>query len=303
MNAVLTLIANPAAPCLTDALAEGARSALKALGGDVAPPVWLAPGVACDLPFDGLAPEQAEAAVRPIVDGQPVDTVAQLSAARRKRLLVADMESTIIEQEMLDELGDYVGKKDHIAAITARAMNGEIDFKGALRERVALLKGLPEATLDTVWSRATLMPGARALVATMRANGAYCVLVSGGFTCFTGRVREWVGFHEDQGNGLEIADSALTGRPTEPILDRDSKLEALLRYAGAQRVPMPETMTVGDGANDLPMLLAAGLGVAYHAKPAVAAQARARIDHGDLTALLYIQGYRAADIVAEHAPA
>ncbi|MCW2245033.1 phosphoserine phosphatase [Azospirillum fermentarium] len=299
MNAVLTLIANPAAPCLTDTMAEGARAALKALGGDVAPPGWLAPGVAVDIAFDGLAPEQAEAAVRPIVEGQPVDVVAQPMAGRRKRLLVADMESTIIEQEMLDELGDYVGKKEHIAAITARAMNGEIDFKGALRERVALLKGLSAATLDEVWGRATLMPGAKALVATMRASGAYCVLVSGGFTCFTGRVRDWVGFHEDHGNGLEIDGGVLTGRPTEPILDRDSKLEALLRYAGAQRVPVPETMTVGDGANDLPMLLAAGVGVAFHAKPSVAAQARARIDHGDLTALLYIQGYRAADIVAD----
>ncbi|MGQ9368464.1 phosphoserine phosphatase SerB [Azospirillum sp. A39] len=296
MNAVLTLIAAPASP-LDDDVAHAARAALEGLGAEVARPDWLAPAAACDLAFSGLAPEQADAAVRRALGATPVDVVAQGLENRRKRLLVADMESTIIRQEMLDELGDFVGMKERIAAITARAMNGEVDFKGALRERVALLKGLPVGVLDEVWRRAELMPGAKALVATMRANGAYCVLVSGGFRCFTGRVRSWVGFDEDQGNDLEVADGALTGRPTEPILDRDSKLQALVGYAAARHVPMAGTLAVGDGANDLPMLLAAGLGVAYHAKPSVAAEARARVDHGDLTALLYAQGYRSADIV------
>jgi phosphoserine phosphatase len=208
------------------------------------------------------------------------------------------MESTIIRQEMLDELADMVGIKDRVADITWRAMNGEIDFKDALRERVALLAGLPAAMLEAAQARVTLMPGARALVATMRAQGARCVLVSGGFKVFTARVRDEVGFDADQANDLEIADGKLTGRPVEPILDKDAKLAALMRIAGENRIPLRETLAVGDGANDLPMLQAAGLGVAYHAKPAVAAGARARIDHGDLTALLYAQGYRAEDIVA-----
>ncbi|SMH58064.1 phosphoserine phosphatase SerB [Azospirillum agricola] len=292
MNAVATLIA-PRFVALDESVVMPARAALLALGADAGQPDWLAPGTACDLPFGNLAPEQAEAAIRRTLPlSLPFDVIAQPAATRRKRLLVADMESTIIEQELLDELGDCVGLKDHIAAITARAMNGEIDFKDAVRERVALLKGLEESVIDTVWKRATLMPGAAQLVATMRANGAVCALVSGGFRCFTSRVRAWIGFDDDQGNGLEIADGVLTGRVIEPILDKDSKLEALLAYAGEHRVPVAETMAVGDGANDLPMLLAAGLGIAYHAKPAVAAEARARVDHGDLTALLFAQGYR-----------
>ncbi len=301
MQAVITLIANPATsttltPTLTEDAVLAVRSAMQGLGSEVAKPDWLAPGTACDLAFEGLAPEQAEAAARLALAGLPVDIIAQPHAHRRKRLLIADMESTIIQQEMLDELGDYVGLKEHIAGITARAMNGEIDFKGAVRERVALLKGLPERVLDEVWTRATLMPGAQELIATMRANGAFCVLVSGGFRCFTGRVRDLVGFDEDRGNALEVIHGTLSGLVQEPILDKHAKLDSLVEFAGARHVPMSETMSVGDGANDLPMLQAAGLGVAYHAKPSVAAEARARVDHGDLTALLYAQGYRASEI-------
>ena len=296
MSAVVTLIAATSF-VLEEQTAQTARAALGSLGADSVTLDWLAPGRACDIALGGLAPEQAEAAVRRALGELPVDVIAQAPANRKKRLLVADMESTIIQQEMLDELGDYVGLKQHIADITARAMNGEIDFKGAVRERVALLKGLKESVIDEVWQRATLMPGAKALVATMRANGATCVLVSGGFRCFTERVRTWVGFDDDRGNVLEVVDGTMTGAVVEPILDKDSKLEALLAYAGERHVPTSETMAVGDGANDLPMLLAAGLGVAYHAKPTVAAQARARVDHGDLTALLYAQGYRAGDIL------
>ncbi|KAA0583617.1 phosphoserine phosphatase SerB [Azospirillum sp. B21] len=296
MNAVATLIA-PRTATLDESVVQTAKAALVGLGADAGAPDWLAPGTACDLPFGNLAPEQAEAAIRHALNGATLDIVAQPAATRRKRLLVADMESTIIEQEMLDELGDYVGLKDHIAAITARAMNGEIDFKDAVRERVALLKGLKETVIDEVWQRATLMPGAAQLVGTMRANGAVCVLVSGGFRCFTGRVRSWIGFDDDRGNDLEVVDGVMTGAVIEPILDKDSKLQALMAYAGEHRVPMAETMAVGDGANDLPMLLAAGLGVAFHAKAVVAAEARARVDHGDLTALLYAQGYRATEFV------
>jgi phosphoserine phosphatase len=295
MHAVLTLIAT----ALAEDDVQVARVALESLGADCGRPDWLATGRACDLPFDGLAPEQAEAAARRVLAGRPTDMVAQLAAARRKTLLVADMESTIIREEMLDELGDFVGLKDHIAAITARAMNGEIDFKEAVRERVRLLKDLPDTVLDEVWSRASLMPGARSLVTTMRKAGARCVLVSGGFRCFTRRVRDWVGFDDDRGNDLEVTAGRLTGRVIEPILDKDSKLAALISIAGEHRVPIKETLAVGDGANDLPMLLAAGLGVAYHAKPAVAAEAHARIDYGDLTALLYAQGYRTDEIYAD----
>ncbi|PWC81177.1 phosphoserine phosphatase [Azospirillum sp. TSH100] len=296
MNAVATLIA-PRTATLDETAVQTAKAALVGLGADAGAPDWLAPGTACDLPFGNLAPEQAEAAIRHALSGAALDIIAQPAATRRKRLLVADMESTIIEQEMLDELGDYVGLKDHIAAITARAMNGEIDFKEAVRERVALLKGLRETVIDEVWQRATLMPGAAQLIGTMRANGAVCVLVSGGFRCFTGRVRNWIGFDDDRGNELEVEDGVMTGKVIEPILDKDSKLQALMAYAGEHRVPVTETMAVGDGANDLPMLLAAGLGVAFHAKAVVAAEARARIDHGDLTALLYAQGYRATEFV------
>lgn len=295
MHSVLTLIADPTSRALDEETVRLVRKALKELGAEVAHADWLEEGTACDIAFGGLADEQAEAAARHRLGERPLDIVAQPLDRRKKRLLVADMESTIIRQEMLDELAGYVGLKEHVAAITARAMNGEIDFKDALRERVALLKNLPAGILDEVWACAELMPGASALIATMRSHGAVCVLVSGGFKPFTRRVRDWVGFDADQGNDLEIADGRLTGQVIEPILDRDSKLQALLRFAAKNRVPMAEAMAVGDGANDLPMLLAAGLGVAYHAKPTVAAEARTRIDHGDLTALLYIQGYRQAE--------
>lgn len=280
-------------------VAAAVRAGLHALGAETEKPDWLAAGWACDIVFNGLAAEQAEGSARNALGDMAVDVCAQPVVGRRKQLLVADMESTIIEQEMLDELGDYVGKKAEIAAVTARAMNGEIDFAGALLERVALLKGLSAEVLDEVWRRATLMPGARALVATMKAGGADCLLVSGGFRCFTSRVRDWLGFDEDRGNDLEIADGLLTGRPVPPILDKNSKLQSLTEAAAARRLPLSATMTVGDGANDLPMLLAAGLGVAFHAKPSVAAQARARVDHGDLTALLYLQGYRRSEFRGE----
>jgi phosphoserine phosphatase len=289
MTHVLTLIADPAKPSIDRACV---RDVARALGVNADSAVWLAEGVAVDLPFGG---GDASDAIRSALENRPIDAVAQPIAQRRKRLLVADMESTIIENEMLDELAEFLGLRARIAAITARAMNGEIDFAGALRERVGLLKGLPVARLAEAATRIRQMPGARELVATMRANGAYCALVSGGFTFFTAMVRAQLGFDEDRANRLLDDGATLTGLVGEPILGKEAKLESLRGLAAARGVPIEGTMAVGDGANDLPMLQAAGLGVAFRAKPAVAAATRARVDHGDLTALLYLQGYRRAE--------
>jgi phosphoserine phosphatase len=304
MDHVLTLIAPASGPALDEAHLRAAGAALKGLGGTVGAPRWLKRGEASDLPFADLAPDQAEAAVRAALGAAPVDLAAQPAEGRRKRLLVADMDSTIVTGETLDELAEFAGLKERIAAITARAMNGELDFAAALRERVAMLAGLPEETLAQTYARIALTPGAETLVATMRAHGAVCALVSGGFRFFTARVRDRLGFHLDQANELIIEAGRLTGRVAEPILDKDAKLDALRRLAAAHGVPLAATLAVGDGANDLPMLEAAGLGVAFRAKPSVAAAARVRVDHADLRALLWIQGYTEEDLSGEgrHGP-
>jgi phosphoserine phosphatase len=293
MQQVLTLVAPPDAP-LSPAETAAARDALEALGAPTLAADWLAPGLAADIPFDDLDPEQAGAAARGVLSG-PRDVIAQHAAGRRKRLLVADMDSTIVTSETLDELAAFAGLKEKIAAITARAMNGELDFAAALRERVAMLKGLSADALERTWAATQLTPGAQTLVATMRAHGAFCALVSGGFTFFTGRVRALVGFDLDQANVLQLAEGKLAGTVAEPILDRQAKLATLRRLAAERGLSLAEACTVGDGANDLPMLQAAGLGVAFRAKPSVAAAARVRVDHGDLTALLFAQGFRAAE--------
>lgn len=260
-------------------------------------PDWLSEGRALDIPFEG-DPRAVELALAEKKSEWPVDLNVVPVAARRKRLLVADMDSTIIGCECIDELADMAGIKPHVAAITERAMRGELDFENALRARVALLKGLPlEAVARVYAERVRLNPGAKALVRTMRANGAFCLLVSGGFTYFTSRVAEDAGFDHTQGNILIDDGKALTGAVAEPILGREAKLDALERESAARGIAIPETLAVGDGANDLAMIQRAGLGVAYHAKPVVAKAAGAAIDHGDLTALLYLQGYREADFV------
>lgn len=260
---------------------------------------WLAAQEACELAFELVAPSQPEqlAALRQAVAARfaaaPIDVnIVDAGSHRRKRFLIADMDSTIIEQECIDEMADMVGVKPAIAAITERAMRGELDFEAALKERVGMLRGLTQANLARVYDeRVTLMPGARTLSATMRANGAYTALVSGGFTFFTSRVAARAGFEVSHANELEIVDTALTGRVFEPILGREAKLATLQRYALERNLKMADTLAVGDGANDLAMIQAAGLGVAYRAKPIVAAAAQASIRHGDLTALLYLQGY------------
>lgn len=294
MSHVLTLVA-PAGALSALSVAR-VRAALEEIGGAVGPPDWLSPAEAADLPFDGLAVEQADAAARGALGAEPVDAIAQPVEGRRKKLLLADMDSTIVTSETLDELAAQAGLKERIAAITRRAMEGELEFVQALAERVGLLAGLPVSALDRTWAATELTPGAAELVATMRAAGARCVLVSGGFTFFTGRVAERLGFHEHHANTLLTRDGELTGRVGEPVLDRHAKLAALKRISAELGLPLSATVAVGDGANDLDMVRAAGLGVAFRAKPIVAAAARARVDHSDLRALLFAQGFRADEV-------
>jgi phosphoserine phosphatase len=298
MSHVATIIASPARADLTDDAVSAVAAALRDAGAETGVADWLDPGIACDLPLEtGAAPVGAlRAAAAAVAAAGGFDAVVQPAATRRKRLLIADMDATIVTGETLDELADHAGLKDYVAAITQRAMRGELDFRAALRERVGLLKGLPVAALEDTLARIALTPGAATLVATMRAHGAYAVLVSGGFEFFVSRIAAQCGFDAHLANRLEIADGVLTGGVAEPILDKDAKLAALERAAAAQGIALEATMAVGDGANDLPMIQAAGLGVAFHAKPLVRAEAPAVVTHGDLTALLYMQGYRRAEL-------
>ncbi|MGB3865222.1 MAG: phosphoserine phosphatase SerB [Xanthobacteraceae bacterium] len=295
MSLVATLICHPANPALDSTIVEGARAILPSPG----PAHWLFDEVAVDIPFAGADDPAAIAErLRAAREDLPIDIVVQPRASRRKRLFLADMDSTMIGQECIDELADFAGLKAHVAAITERAMRGEIAFEPALRERVALLKGMPVDVIDQVLKeRITLTPGGREVVGTMRANGAYTCLVSGGFTAFTAKVAESIGFQENRANRLLSEDGKLTGTVAEPILGREAKLATLREVREAFDLDNIDTLVVGDGANDLGMIQDAGLGVAYHAKPAVAAAAHARIDHGDLTALLYAQGYARSEFV------
>ncbi|GES45200.1 phosphoserine phosphatase SerB [Rhizobium dioscoreae] len=294
MAFVATLIANPSNPVLVPAIAEQAADAVKASGL-----YWLADGIACDIALrDDTDIEAAEANILAVIGSEPIDLVIQQAETRRKKLLIADMDSTMIGQECIDELAAEVGLKDKVADITARAMNGEIAFEPALRERVALLKGLPLSVVDDVIAkRITLTPGGPELIATMKAKGYYAALVSGGFTVFTSRIGATLGFDENRANVLLEEKGILTGLVEEPILGKQAKVDALNDIAEKLGISTDDAMAVGDGANDLGMLQLAGSGVALHAKPTVSAQARMRIDHGDLTALLYIQGYRKTDFV------
>lgn len=294
---VATLVSAPLRASLTPELLARAAEVLP----DARETIWLNAGIAADIPF--MAAENADCrkladAIRTACQPAPVDIIVQPAAHRRKKLFLADMDSTIIGQECIDELADVVGVKAHVAAITERAMRGEIEFEPALRERVALLKGLDAGVVDQVIAeRITLNPGARILVQTMRANGAQTWLVSGGFTLFTGKIAAMTGFHENRANLLIVEDGKFAGRVQEPILGKQAKRDALMEARKTFTLEAADTMAVGDGANDLAMLDEAGLGFAYHAKPAVAAAADVRIDHGDLTALLYAQGYRKAEFV------
>jgi len=295
MENVLTLIAGTVP--LGHSVVAVARDALVAAGARAGDAVWLAPGRAFDIPFERMPPLEAAAAARDALGGRPFDFVAQPVDGRRKKLLVADMESTIIDNEMIDELAAELGLQDRIADLTARTMRGELDFAESLVERVRVLEGLDMSVLEKIQGNIRVNPGAAELVATMRANGAFCALVSGGFTVYSEYVRELVGFDHDQANQLEIVDGKLTGCVVKPILDRLAKQDCLLRLAKDLAISPGSAVAVGDGANDLAMVLAAGMGVAYHGKPILAETAAMRIDHGDLTAILYAQGYREEEIV------
>lgn len=285
---VVTLLTNPETPVLERVTVESLRNAWG--GGEAR---WLDPGVAAEFDLDEVPENRWE--VWEGLQSLRIDMVVQKAEGRRKRLLIADMDSTMIRQECIDELADEAGVGARVADITARAMNGELDFEGALRERVGLLKGLPEAVIAQVLrDRITLMPGGEALLGTMKANGAYAALVSGGFTAFTSAVAAKLGFDENRANTLHVAEGKLAGTVAEPILGKEAKLQALTEITARLGISPDDAIAVGDGANDLPMLLAAGTGVALHAKPRVQAQCEVRVNHGDLTALLYLQGYARA---------
>jgi phosphoserine phosphatase len=290
---VATLIADPSKEPLSEATVDRAAQALRG----VERRRWLDEGVAADLVFTGDL-KAKRAALEESLSGEPIDVIVQPLAHRRKRLLIADMDSTLIGQECVDVLADFAGVGDRVAAITERAMRGEVAFAPALRERVALLHGLPETVIqDVLKDRITLNRGARTLVQTMRTHGAYVAIVSGGFRQFTRAIRERLGADEDRANVLMIEGGKLAGKVMEPILGQDAKLGALKEIAAAIGITLDDTLAVGDGANDLPMLQAAGLGVAYRAKPKVAAGADARVDHADLSTLLYAQGFARKDFV------
>jgi len=288
---VVTLLTAPSNPSLESALVENLRNAWG--GGDAD---WLAVNEAAEFAVEQIPSNFWD--VWESLQAEGVDLVIQPTEGRRKKMLLADMDSTMIQQECIDELADEAGVGERVKDITARAMNGELDFEGALIERVGLLKGLPVTVIDKVLAdRITLMPGGKALLATMKANGAYAALVSGGFTAFTAKVAAELGFDENRANTLLTHSDELSGDVGRPILGREAKVQALEEITARLGISEDEVIAVGDGANDLGMLTRAGAGVALHAKPSVAAQCNVRINHGDLTALLYVQGYKKAEFV------
>ena len=289
---IATLLCNPATPVLEAQLVESLRNAC---GGGAAR--WLSPGVAAEFDLAALPAHRWD--LWADLQALGIDLCFQPAQGRRKAMLLADMDSTMIQQECIDELADEAGVGAHVAAITARAMNGELEFEAALIERVGLLRGLPESVIQRVLDqRITLMPGGRPLIATMKAHGGHAALVSGGFTAFTARIAATLGFDEHRANTLLAEGGTLTGEVARPILGRQAKVDALQQITARLGITPAEVIAVGDGANDLGMLHLAGSGVALHAKPSVAAQCDLRINHGDLTALLYLQGYADADFAA-----
>ncbi|NHN88341.1 phosphoserine phosphatase SerB [Acetobacter conturbans] len=299
MSAILTLVANREATTLTSHDIDLATTL--AAGRE---PTILSPGEAVDIPCAPLTPAQIDA-IRAGLDTRAVDVLYGPCENRRKKILVADMDSTIVANETLDDIAAHAerlrpGIGEEVAAVTRRSMNGEIDFQTSLRNRVALLEGLPASLLEAAWQDVKINAGARTLVQTMKANGAVTALVSGGFTWFTSRVGAACGFHENHANHLTVSDDTFTGTVGEPILGPDAKLRHLIRIAATSRHPLSAALTIGDGANDLPMLRAGGLGIAFHAKPVVRRERmESRIDHGTLRSALFAQGYRGGEFVEE----
>lgn len=298
MKSVATIIAGESFK-LNQKEADHIIDAISHSGGIVESINWLSTDKALDIHFAVLPEDECRTLLVELLQKFEIDFIVQANNGRRKKLLISDMDSTIIQQECIDEMADMLGIKPQIAAITERAMNGELDFKAALRERVGLLKGLPEAKLQEVYdTRIKYMPGAKELCATMKAHGARCVLVSGGFTFFTSRVRTEVGFDMDESNILEIAEGKLTGRVIEPILDSQSKLNALLYHCEELGIRPSNSIAIGDGANDIPMIKHSGLGIAFHAKQNVKNQAIHHINTPDLRHMLYAQGYKDSEIIS-----
>jgi phosphoserine phosphatase len=293
MLIVLTLIAGSHGRPGFARLAEAVANAVGVIGE----PIWLAPDAACDFIFDAVNPSTGEQVARAVIGNAAVDVIVQPLAERRKRLLIADLESTIIENEMLDELADFVGLRSQVSEITRRAMNGEIDFAAALAERVALLRGMDGRVLKMAAQRIRVAAGARQLIGTMRSRGAVTALVSGGFKIFAKRVAAELGFNHVVANRLDMATGRIAGTVHPPVVTAETKRQTLLRLAAEYGIPLRQAIAVGDGANDGPMLTTAGLGIAFHAKPRVAATTGSRIDHADLTALLFAQGYRKDEFV------
>jgi len=299
---VLTIVA-PSEGGLEDALVASLTAALDGLGLTPGPSDWLSGGEACDISFGGPDLKVAKNAVLDILVDEGVDFFAQRIEGRRKKFFIADMDSTIVTSETIDELAVHAGKGPEIAAITKRSMQGELDFTEAVHERVAMLKGLEVSTFDKTLAETNLSPGAETLVRTMAANGAFTVMVSGGFENFAGPIAGLAGFNEHRANRFEIEDGRLTGRVIEPILGPDAKLDTLMTLASERSIPMSETLAIGDGANDVPMIRAAGLGIAYHGKPVTRdavlnpteGTSGACIDHAGLTAALFFQGYRRSE--------
>lgn len=295
MTKTLTLISSLENSSLTEALVSKVSQVL-----EVTEMRWLYPSVACDLNLQNTSDAtETGAIVKNLIGDLPIDLVIQSSDNRRKKLFLADMDSTIIGQECIDELAAEIGVKEQVSKITEAAMNGEIDFEGALKDRVALLAGLEEAVVAKVLSnRITINQGAHEALAVMRAHGTHTALVSGGFTIFAKEIAGEVGFHEFHANELLSEDGKFSGEVAEPILGQQAKLDQLNRLATEKQISLSDTIAIGDGANDLPMLMNAGTGIAFHAKPSVAQQAKVVINHGDLSAILFVQGYTKADIDA-----
>jgi phosphoserine phosphatase len=291
MEFVITLLADPKKIPLSVAFAQSMEASLASQAVVVQKTQMRAEGVACDLYVQHSAFGTLNSITQAILADQPYDGIVQEAAKRRKKLLISDMDSTMITVECIDELADFIGKKAEVSRITERAMNGELNFEAALTERVALLAGMPEEVLQECYAeRVKIMPGAKTLLGSFKKQGGYAVLVSGGFTFFTSRVRSALGFDADHANILEVADGKLTGKVILPILGKEAKLKTLREACAKLQISPEEALAIGDGANDLPMLLAAGLGVAYHAKPVVRAQANAQLNHCDLSALAYVCG-------------